>query len=66
MVCEPPQKPVANAELTVNGEKIDLNNFAKGFISQTIIGMVKSLRGVGDIETIDLKISKKAENSQEE
>ncbi len=59
MVCDTPQKPVANAELTVNGEKIDLNNFAKSFISQTIIGMVKSLRGVGDIETIDLKISKK-------
>ena len=56
MVCDTPQKPVANAELTVNGEKIDLNNFAKSFISQTITGMVKSLRGVGDIETIDLKI----------
>ena len=59
MVCNTPQRPVVNAELTVNGEKIDLNNFVKGFISQTIIGMVKSLRDVGDIETIDLKISKK-------
>ncbi|MHC4635895.1 MAG: hypothetical protein ACYTBV_00160 [Planctomycetota bacterium] len=58
MVCDVNQKPVANVELTVNCEKVDLNNFVQGFISQTLIGMVKSLRGVGDIETIELKISK--------
>ncbi len=52
------QKPAANAELAVNGEKVKLNNFVQGFISQTLIGMIKSLRGVGDIETIELKISK--------
>ena len=51
-------KPSANAELAVNGEKIVLNDFVQGFISQTLIGMVKSLQGVGDIETIELKISK--------
>jgi len=44
--------------LTINGKKVDLNNFVQGFFSQTLIGMVKSLRGVGDIETIELKISK--------
>ena len=63
MVCDANQKPAANAELTVNGEKVKLNNFVQGFISQTLIGMVKSLRGVGDIETIELKISK---NCQEQ
>ncbi len=57
-MCESNRKSAANAELTVNGEKVDLNNFVQGFISQTLIGMVKSLRGVGDIETIELKISK--------
>ncbi len=63
MVCDANQKPVANTELAVNGEKIILNNFVQGFISQTLIGMVKSLRGVDEIETIELKISK---NCQEQ
>ncbi len=66
MVHDANQKPAANAELTVNGEKVELNNFVQGFISQTLIGMVKSLRGVGSIETIELKISKNAKNSQEQ
>ncbi len=59
MACEANQKPTAGAELNVNGKEIELNNFAQNFISQTVIGMVKSLRGIGDIETIDLKVSKK-------
>ena len=58
MVCDANQKPAANAELTVNGEKVVPNNFVQGFISQSLIAMVKSLRGVGDIETIELRISK--------
>lgn len=33
--------------------------FLESFISQTVIGMVKSLRGVGDIETVDLKLANK-------
>ena len=57
MVCDANQKPAANAELAINGEKVKLNNFIQGFISQAVIGMVKSLRGVDNIETIDLKIS---------
>jgi hypothetical protein len=43
--------------LKVNGKEIKLNNFVESFISQTVIGMVKSLRGVGDIETVDLSDS---------
>ncbi len=27
-----------------------LNNFVRNFVAQTIIGMVKSLRGVGAVE----------------
>jgi len=34
--------------------------FVENFISQTGIGMVKSLHGVGDIETVDLRPSKKS------
>ncbi len=64
MACESNQKPVTNADLTINGEKIELNGFVETFISQTVIGMVKSLRGVDNIETIDLKISTKSEKPQ--
>ena len=34
--------------------------FVENFVSQTAIGMVKSLQGVGDIETVDLRILKKS------
>lgn len=64
MVCEANQKPAVNVDLTINGEKVDLNNFVQGFISETVIGMVRSLRGVGGIETIELKVSKKIESPQ--
>jgi hypothetical protein len=64
MVCDANQKPATNVDLTINGEKVDLNNFVQGFISETVIGMVRSLRGVGDIETIKLKVSKKIESPQ--
>ena len=59
MACDPNQKSETDAVLTVNGEKIELNVFVQGFISQTVIGMARSLRGVDSIETIDLKISTK-------
>ena len=59
MVCEPNQKPTACIELKVNGKEIELNSFAQSIISQTVIGMVKSLRGVGDVEKISLKVSRK-------
>ena len=58
MGCDTNQEPLANAELVINGEKVALNDFLQGLISESLIGMVKSLRGVGEIETIELKISK--------
>ena len=64
MVCDANQKPAVNVDLTINGEKVDLNNFVQGFISETVTGMVRSLRGVGNIETIELKVSKKIESPQ--
>lgn len=59
MVCETSQKPTVRVELKINGKEIELNNFVESLISQTVIGMVESLRGVGHVETISLKISKK-------
>ncbi len=60
MACETNQKPTALADLKVNGKEIELNNFAQNLIFQTVTGMVKSLRGVGKVETISLKVSRKA------
>ncbi len=59
MMCEANQKPATRVELKVNDKETELNNFVENFIAQTVIGMVKSLRGVSDIETIDLKVSRK-------
>jgi len=56
MVCETNQKPTAQTELKVNGKEIELNSFVQNFFSQTVIGMVKSLRGVDDIETVSLSV----------
>jgi len=60
MSCEPKQEPEYQAELNVNGESIELNSFVENIISQAIVGMVKPLRGIGDVETITLKISRRA------
>jgi len=63
MVCDPKQKPAADVDLKINGQRVELNNFIQNFISQTLIGMVKSLRGVDEVETIEVKVSNKPENS---
>lgn len=59
-VSEANQEPAARVELKINGEEIELKDFVRNFITHTVIGMVKSLRGVGKIETISLDISRKA------
>ena len=58
MACEPESESTAKVELKINGEEVALNDFVQEFVAQTLIGMVKSLRGVGEIRTIDLKISR--------
>jgi hypothetical protein len=58
--CEANQEPTAHVELMINGEQIELNDFVRNFITHTVIGMVKSLRGVGQVQTISLDISRKA------
>jgi len=62
VACEPNQESVANVELKINGDAVELNDFVTNFIAETVAGMVKSLRGVSDIETVELKIVKKAKN----
>ncbi len=63
-MCEANQKPVARVELKVDGKETELNSFVENFIAQTVIGMVSSLRGVGNIETINLQVSKKTKSPQ--
>lgn len=58
MVCERDQEPTLQTDLTVNGQKIQLNNFAQNFMGGAIIGMLASLRGVDDIKSVSLEISK--------
>ncbi|MHC4726130.1 MAG: hypothetical protein ACYS17_02790 [Planctomycetota bacterium] len=63
MVCEKDPEPTLQADLTVNGKKIELNAFVQGFIGRAIIGMLASLRDVGDIQTVSLEISKPLDSS---
>ncbi|MHC4076660.1 MAG: hypothetical protein ACYSRZ_09680 [Planctomycetota bacterium] len=58
MVCERDQEPTLQTDLTVNGQKIELNNFVQSFMGRAVIGMLASLRGVGDIQSVSLEISK--------
>jgi len=41
-----------NLELKVNGKKIPLSDFPKEFIKNTLIGMIKSLKGIDEIDEI--------------
>ncbi len=61
MTCEPNHERTAQVQLKVNGEEIELNDFVEGFIAESVIGMVKSLRGVSKINAIDLSIAKNAD-----
>ncbi|MHC4580833.1 MAG: hypothetical protein ACYS14_05205 [Planctomycetota bacterium] len=61
MACEPDQKPVLKTELKVNGQEIELNNFVRDFMGLAVTGMIKSLKGVGDVQTVTLNISRLAE-----
>ena len=59
MICEPNEQVMRVVELKVNGEEVELKSFAQNIISHTVIGMVKSLRGVGEVETVSLVIMKR-------
>ncbi|UCE49848.1 MAG: hypothetical protein JSW47_06780 [Phycisphaerales bacterium] len=61
MPYEPNQEPTAHVELKVNGREIELNDFVESFISLTVIGMVKSLKGISRAQTVSLEISRPTE-----
>jgi hypothetical protein len=45
-----------NVEITVNGGEIPLTPFPNDIISNTLLGMVSSLKEVEDIESIDISV----------
>jgi len=45
-----------NVEITVNSSQIPLTPFPNDIISNTLSGLVSSLRDVGDIESIDISV----------
>lgn len=50
-------QPGARLELKVNGVEVPLNDFVESFIAGTLCGMLRSLHGVEDIRTVDLKLT---------
>jgi hypothetical protein len=47
----------ARLELKVNGVEVPVNDFVQSFIVGTLCGMLRSLHGVEDIQTVDLKFT---------
>ncbi len=60
MSCRNANKFSGSVELRVNGKEIELNGFVQDLIAETVTGIVRSLRGVGDIDTIHLDVSRKS------
>lgn len=56
--CEPEQNATSSVKLKINGKSVKLNGFVQNFIAETLLGMVKPLRGVGSVRTLSLNISK--------
>lgn len=54
--CKAITSPVT---LTVDGKKIDLNPFVRGFVKNTVLGMVSSLKGVKKPKKVKVTIESK-------
>lgn len=44
------------AELKVNGKKVPLNPFVRGFIGSTVLGMISSLRQTGNAREVIIRV----------
>ena len=58
MTCESGQESALETELIVNGLKVELNSFVQNFIGRAVVGMLTSLRGVSDVQSVSLNISR--------
>jgi hypothetical protein len=45
--------------LFVNGEPVTLNRFAQDIVGGSVLGMVSTLKGVGEIKNIEVTFRKK-------
>ena len=43
--------------IRVNGKQIPLTEFPSEFIKQTIVGMLSSLKGVNDINSVEIRFT---------
>ena len=59
MSCESDVNSEVDVKLSVNGDSVKLNGFVQGFIANAVSGMLKSLKDVGQIESLCLEITKK-------
>jgi molybdopterin-guanine dinucleotide biosynthesis protein B len=48
--------PERRTALQVNGEAVPLGSFTQGIVANTILGMISSLKGVGEISTVSVLI----------
>ena len=53
------KQPKDEVELFVNNSFVPLNIFVKDIITKTIVGMISSLKGIGDIKSIRIALKKK-------
>jgi len=49
-------KNMTKINIKVNGKEIPISEFPSDFIKNTICGMIKSLKGVDEIKTVEIKI----------
>lgn len=53
-VLAKPEKPAAT--VAVNGKYLPAKGFVQEFIAKTILGMISSLKGVEDVETVEVTV----------
>lgn len=49
-----------DVDLLVNGAHIPLNPFTRGFIAETLFGMVSSLKGVKEVKSLHISLRRKS------
>ena len=49
-------RPEGRTALHINGEEVPLGSFTQSIVANTILGMVSSLKGVGEISTVSVLI----------
>lgn len=56
MNSESETKSESQVTLKVNGKDIPLNVFATSMFAETVLGMLKPLRGIDDVQKVNLEI----------